>query len=81
MQTNPDIDMGLLPIFTSDDSMKANRIPVGIPFMFVINSQSPEAEKEAAKDFINWMLTSEEGNRYLAEEIPGDSFIRFDRSF
>ncbi len=69
LETNPDIDMGLLPIFTSDDSEKANRIPVGIPFMFVINSQSPEAEKEAAKDFINWMLTSEEGNRYLAEEF------------
>jgi raffinose/stachyose/melibiose transport system substrate-binding protein len=48
-ETDPDLDIGLLPIFTSDDEEKANRIPVGIPFMFVVNNQSPETEKQAAK--------------------------------
>ena len=67
-ETAPNLDIGLLPIFTSDDS-KANRIPVGIPFMFVINNESPEAEKAAAKDFIAWLVGSDEGKRYLAEEF------------
>ncbi len=68
-ETSPDLDIGLLPIFTSDDTAKANRIPVGIPFMFVINNSSPDAEKQAAKDFIAWLVGSEEGKRYLAEEF------------
>jgi raffinose/stachyose/melibiose transport system substrate-binding protein len=68
-ETDPDLDIGLLPIFTSDDEEKANRIPVGIPFMFVVNSQSPETEKQAAKDFLTWLVSSDEGKQYLAEEF------------
>jgi raffinose/stachyose/melibiose transport system substrate-binding protein len=68
-ETDPDLDIGLLPIFTSDDEEKANRIPVGIPFMFVVNNQSPETEKQAAKDFLTWLVSSDEGKQYLAEEF------------
>lgn len=67
--TNPDLDIGLLPIFIGDNKEKANKIPVGIPFMLCINSQSTEDEKAAAKDFINWLLTSEEGKNYLVNDF------------
>ncbi|MCY1152527.1 MAG: ABC transporter substrate-binding protein [Sphaerochaetaceae bacterium] len=67
--TNKDLNIGLLPIFLGNDKATANRIPVGIPFMLCINSDSPENEKAAAKEFINWLLTSNEGKAYLANEF------------
>lgn len=68
-ETDPNLDIGLLPIFTSDDEKMANRIPVGIPFMFVVNNQSPDAEKQAAKDFLAWLVGSDEGKQYLAQRF------------
>ncbi len=68
-ETDPDLDIGLLPIFTSDDADKANRIPVGIPFMFVVNKQAPPERVEAAKQFLAWLVGSEEGQHYLAERF------------
>lgn len=41
---------------------------VGVSGYWAINSQSTDAQKAAAKDFINWMYTDPEGQRIVVED-------------
>lgn len=66
--TTPDINMGLLPIAFTDDVQSMNRLPVGIPFMFVVNSRVSEERQAAAFEFLNWMVSTPQGQRFIAEE-------------
>jgi len=65
---NPDLNIGLLPIAISDDA-KMNRVPLGVPWYFVVNSKSTPEEQDAAKAFLDFMFASETGKRYLVEEF------------
>jgi raffinose/stachyose/melibiose transport system substrate-binding protein len=65
-EINPDINMGFLPIPISDDA-DANRLPVGVPNNWVLNKNSENLEE--AKLFLNWMVSSETGKRYITEEF------------
>jgi raffinose/stachyose/melibiose transport system substrate-binding protein len=65
-EINPDINMGFLPIPISNDA-EANRLPVGVPNNWVLNKNSEHLEE--AKLFLNWMVSSETGKRYLTEEF------------
>src|SRR5699024_9093083 len=38
---------------------KEDSIPVGVPMHWVVNKDSDDAVKDAAKDFLNWLYTSE----------------------
>jgi len=60
-----DFDMGLaaMPIDGND------KISVSVPTAWYINSQADEAEKQAGKDFLEWLYTSETGQRYLMDEF------------
>lgn len=64
----PDLDIGLLPLAMNNDA-GMNRVPLGVPWYFVVNSQSSDAEQEAAKDFLDFMFASDTGKRYLVEEF------------
>ena len=68
MEANPDANIGLLPM-PLNDSPQMNRIAVGVPFYFVVNSQSSDAEQEAARNFLNYLVTSDTGQRYITEEF------------
>lgn len=68
-EVNPDMNMGFLPITISDDE-DANRLPVGVPNNWVLNKNSKHLEE--AKTFLNWMVSSETGKKYITEEF---SFI------
>ncbi|MCM3748118.1 extracellular solute-binding protein [Paenibacillus pasadenensis] len=61
-----DMNIGVLPM-PIDDSEKSGNIMVGVPNNWVINKNSKN--KEAAKDFLNWLATSETGKRYIVEEF------------
>jgi raffinose/stachyose/melibiose transport system substrate-binding protein len=65
---NPDLNIGLLPIPLNDDP-KMNRVPLGVPWFFVINSQATQAKQDAAKKFLQFMFASDTGKRYLVEEF------------
>lgn len=43
-------------------------IPVGVPMYWTINKDKSDAEKTAAKDFLNWMYTSEEGKDIIVNK-------------
>jgi len=51
------------------EGYKEDSIPVGIPMYWVVNSQKDEAEVKAAKDFLDWLYTSEEGKTAVLEDF------------
>jgi raffinose/stachyose/melibiose transport system substrate-binding protein len=68
LESNPDANIGVLPM-PLNDSPDMDRIPVGVPFYFVVNSDSSAAEQEAARAFLNYLVTSDTGQRYITEEF------------
>ncbi len=64
-ELNPELELGILPIPINDDSNDA--IPIGVPSYWCVNSQSEV--REEAKAFLDWMVSSETGKRYLIEEF------------
>lgn len=66
-QTNPNIKVGFLPMPISEDAAANDKLPVGVPNNWVINKNSPN--KEEAKKFLNWMVTSDIGKKYITEEF------------
>ncbi|WP_407270495.1 ABC transporter substrate-binding protein [Radiobacillus sp. PE A8.2] len=65
-EINPDINMAFLPITLNDDA-DADRLPVGVPNNWVLNKDSENLEE--AKAFLNWMVSSETGKRFITEEF------------
>lgn len=65
-EVNPDINMGFLPIPLNNDE-SADRLPVGVPNNWVLNKNSKHLDE--AKMFLEWMVSSETGKRYITEEF------------
>lgn len=65
--TNPDINIGFLPMPITDDAAASDKLQVGVPNNWVVYKDSPV--KEEAKAFLNWMVTSDTGKRYITEEF------------
>ncbi|WP_025689354.1 ABC transporter substrate-binding protein [Paenibacillus zanthoxyli] len=61
---DPALKLGLLPLPISD---KEGHIYVGVPNNWIVNSKS--AHPEEAKAFLNWMVTSETGKKYLTKDF------------
>jgi len=58
-------EMGLaaLPLAGND------KLAVSVPTAWYVNSQAADAEKQAGKDFLEWLYTSESGTKYLMDEF------------
>lgn len=48
---------------------KENALPVGIPMYWTVNKDSSEAQIKAAKEFLNWVYTSETGKDYVINKF------------
>lgn len=59
--------MGILPVFGENDT--TGRIIAGAPWYIGINKNLDEAVVEEAKDFLDWMYLSEEGQTAVLEEF------------
>lgn len=71
-EVNAETEYGFLPypISNSPDDYGNNEISVGVPSYWAVDeSQSTEAEQEAAKEFLNWLITSETGQDYYINEF------------
>lgn len=66
---NPNMKLGILPMPLSDNKAETDKLAIDVPNSWVIYNKSPEADKKAAKDFLNWMVTSDEGKRALVEDF------------
>ncbi|WP_019908345.1 ABC transporter substrate-binding protein [Paenibacillus sp. HW567] len=73
---DPAMNLGLLPLPISDQE---GTILVGVPNNYIVNSKS--AHPEEAKAFLNWLVSSETGKKYLTKEfkfIPAETNIQTD---
>ncbi len=67
-EANPSANIGLLPV-PLNNSAKMNRVPVGVPFNFVVNKTSSQPAQKAAKDFLNYLVNSKTGQKYMTENF------------
>lgn len=49
--------------------VKEDSIPVGVPMYWAVNNKGTDAEKAAAKDFLNWLYTSEKGKDFIVNKF------------
>jgi raffinose/stachyose/melibiose transport system substrate-binding protein len=59
-------NVGILPIPVEG---LEGKLPVGVPQYWVVNKKSDEKVVEAAKDFLDWMYTSETGKTAVMEDF------------
>ncbi len=67
-----------MPIYTGVEGEEKHGLAVGTENYYAINSKASEEEQKAAADFMYWLYSSEEGKRYVTEELgfiaPFDTF-------
>ena len=61
------VNLDILPLPLIGVNEKS--IPVGVPNNWCVNSGKSEAEKAVAKDFLNWLYTSDEGKHLIINEF------------
>lgn len=59
--------VGILPIPV--EGYKEDSIPVGVPMYWAVNSNKDDNEVAAAKEFLDWMYTSETGKTAVVEDF------------
>lgn len=66
-EINPDLEVDFFNIPINNDPAFNDVYYVGASTYWVVNKESPSAE--AAKDFLEWLVTSERGQYYLVQEF------------
>ena len=66
---NPGMEVGFVPLALTDDAAQADKLMVDVPTNWVVYNKAPNADKKAAKDFLNWMVSSEEGKTALVKDF------------
>ena len=60
-------NLGFLPMPLK--GVKEDSIAIGVPMYWAINKDADDARKATAKDFLNWLYTSEEGKNIIVNEM------------
>ncbi|MGX6971157.1 ABC transporter substrate-binding protein [Vagococcus bubulae] len=71
-EANPETKYGILPVPISDkvNAYGNDQISVGVPQTWAIDGeQSSKEEQDGAKDFINWLYETEEGQEYYVNKM------------
>ncbi|CAM3684011.1 ABC transporter substrate-binding protein [Marinicrinis lubricantis] len=66
-ETNPDLNLGFLPMPINNDQEAMDKLPVGVPNNWVVWKDSKV--KDVAKDFLNWLVTSDAGKKAYVEQF------------
>lgn len=66
---NPEVadNLGIIPIPLGD--VVSGKLAVGVPCCYNVYSGASDAEKEAAKDFLNWLFQSDEGKDMVVHKM------------
>ncbi|OAS87825.1 MULTISPECIES: ABC transporter substrate-binding protein [Metabacillus] len=67
-QISPDMNIGFLPIPINDER-KNDALVVSVSNYWVVNKQSTPEKKKEAKKFLNWMVSSQQGQTFLTEKF------------
>lgn len=67
--SNGNSDFGMLPVPTSntESDYGNNELAVGSTKYFIIDKNKPEVQQNAAKRFLNYLVSTEKGNKFLSE--------------
>ncbi len=67
-----------MPIYTGIPGEEKSGICIGTENFICINAKASEAEKKAAADFLFWLFSSDEGKKFVTDELmfiaPFDTF-------
>lgn len=66
-QLSPNMNIGFLPIPINEEP--ADEIVVSVSNYWVVNKQSSDEKKKEAKNFLNWMVSSEQGKTFMTEQF------------
>ena len=77
-----DEDMGMLPIYIGVDGEENQGLCTGSENYWCVNSKASEEDIQATLDFLNWVITSDEGRTSLSQEMGFVTpFKTFDEKF
>ncbi len=80
----PEAEMGMMAIPQDDDNYNTKMVGGGSKYFFIDNSeQTTDEQRQAAKDFLNWLVSDEEGQDFLVNTcalVPAFSNITLDVS-
>lgn len=62
-------DVKMLPIYTGREGENKQGLNIGTENFFSINSQASEADQKASIDFVNWLISSEKGKKFMVEDL------------
>lgn len=62
-------DVKMLPIYTGKSGEESQGINIGTENFFSINSQVSKAKQKASIDFVNWLVKSEKGKKFMVEKL------------
>ncbi len=63
----PNMNLGVLPMPINDNAEENDKLFVGVPSNWVVNKNSKV--KEEAKEFLNWLVTSDVGKGYIINQF------------
>ncbi len=66
---SPDMNIGFFPIPVSDEAAKNDALAIGIPNNWAVNKQTTAKKKAEAKKFLNWMVSSKQGQTFMTEQL------------
>jgi raffinose/stachyose/melibiose transport system substrate-binding protein len=67
-QISPDMNIGFLPIPINDER-KNDALVVSVSNYWVVNKHSTPEKKKEAKKFLNWMVSSQQGQTFMTEKF------------
>ncbi|WP_163528525.1 ABC transporter substrate-binding protein [Halobacillus ihumii] len=67
-QRAPHMNIGIIPVMINNHQGE-NTLIVNTPSYWVVNKQTTPEKKKEAKRFLNWMVHSKQGQRYMTEEL------------
>ena len=77
-----DEDMGTLPIYIGVEGEENQGLCTGSENYWCVNSKASEEDIQATLDFLNWVITSDEGRTSLSQEMGFVTpFKTFDKNF
>ena len=68
--SNGNSDFGVIPvpISNNDSDYGNNEVVAGVTKYFIIDKNKSAAQQEAAKKFLNYLVSTEKGNKFLVED-------------
>ncbi|MBQ8306723.1 MAG: carbohydrate ABC transporter substrate-binding protein [Blautia sp.] len=79
---DPEAEMGMMPIPQDDDAYNTKMVGGGSKYFFIDNSDNTtDEQREAAKDFLNWLVFEDGGQEFLVDTcalVPAFSNIELE---